>query len=213
MWLTWFSWIFVISISLLYCNISAFLVFSDASIVCKICCGDRACLFIYIQLQEKAEWSYYKNWRSEVPEALFFHCYAHKLNLAHIIRKINNGLQELFMRDWYLFLSSWMTLPDAKSKSYQVNSHSKLVQMISLHYLDLHGMFHFISKRAEDQGNNTFTVAVGYDTQLSYILMINGKNVHCNQWTSVLLNKFVDAAFCCEFICDTIADVGCQCQV
>ncbi|XP_061925575.1 zinc finger MYM-type protein 1-like isoform X1 [Entelurus aequoreus] len=161
--------------------------------------------------------------KERVPEAMFTHCYAHKLNLVllHSAKcmpecrtffKTAEGLASFFSkstkRTHLLDDVVKRRLPRAAPTRW--SSNSRLLQTISMHHDDLRSLFHIIIENPDSWDNDTLMMAAGYDQWLSkastcFLLMVyeyifNETSALCR----VLQNKVMDIEYCLAPIRDTI---------
>ena len=164
--------------------------------------------------------------KERVPEAMFTHCYAHKLNLvlSHSAKcmpecktffKTVEGLGSFFSksvkRTHLLDEVVKRRLPRAAPTRW--SSNSRLVQSISMYQSDLRDLFRIMHENPDDWDNDTLMMATGYDRWLSkastcfYIMAYEGIFCHTDSLFRVLQNKAMDIGFCCARIRETIAIV------
>lgn len=118
--------------------------------------------------------------KEKVPEVMFTHCYAHKLNLVllHSAKcmpecrtffKTAEGLASFFSkstkRTHLLDDVVKRRLPRAAPTRW--SSNSQLLQTISMYQNDLRTLFHVIRLNTNNWDNDTLMMAVGYDKWLS----------------------------------------------
>ncbi|XP_032067125.1 zinc finger MYM-type protein 1-like [Thamnophis elegans] len=160
--------------------------------------------------------------KEKVPEAMFTHCYAHKLNLvllhsakcmpeSRTFFKTAEGLASFFSkstkRTHLLDDVVKRRLPRAAPTRW--SSTSRLVQTISMHQNDLRALFHVILENPDNWDNDTLMMAVGYDQWLSkpstcFLLMayediFNETDI----LFKVLQNQVMDIEYCLARIRDT----------
>ena len=164
--------------------------------------------------------------KERVPEAMFTHCYAHKLNLvlSHSAKcmpecrtffKTVEGLGTFFSkstkRTHLMDEVVKRRLPRAAPTRW--SSNSRLVQSISMYQTDLRAVFRTMSENPDNWDNDTLMMATGYDRWLSkastcfYIMAYEDIFCHTDSLFRVLQNKAMDIGFCCARIRDTIAVV------
>ena len=162
--------------------------------------------------------------KERVPEAMFTHCYAHKLNLVllHSAKcmpecrtffKTAEGLASFFSkstkRTHLLDDVVKRRLPRAAPTRW--SSNSRLLQTISMHHDDLRALFHIIIENPDSWDNDTLMMAAGYDQWLSkastcFLLMVYEDIFNeTNALFRVLQNKVMDIEYCLARIRDTIA--------
>lgn len=118
--------------------------------------------------------------KEKVPETMFTHCYAHKLNLvlSHSAKcmpecrtffKTAEGLESFFSkstkRTRLLDDVVKRRLPRAAPTRWSYNS--RLLQTINMHQNDLHALFHVMIENPDSWDNDTLMMAAGYDRWLS----------------------------------------------
>lgn len=162
--------------------------------------------------------------KEKVPEAMFTHCYAHKLNLVllHSAKcmpecraffKTAEGLAAFFSqstkRAHLLDDVVKRRLPRAAPTRW--SSKSRLVQTISMHQTDLRVLFHVILENPDSWDNDTLLMAVGYDRWLSkastcFLLMAYEDIFNeTDALYEVLQNKVLNIEYCLARIYDTCA--------
>uniref|UniRef100_A0A3Q2DQ75 DUF4371 domain-containing protein n=1 Tax=Cyprinodon variegatus TaxID=28743 RepID=A0A3Q2DQ75_CYPVA len=160
--------------------------------------------------------------KEKVPEAMFTHCYAHKLNLVllHSAKcmpkcraffKTAEGLGAFFSK------STKRTPPT------RWNSNSRLLQTISMHQNDLRAVFNVIMENPDSWDNDTPSachypsyrdLAAGYDRWLSkastcfLIHTFDGIFNETDALFRVLQNKVTDIEYCVARIRDTVSKCG-----
>ncbi|XP_032067022.1 zinc finger MYM-type protein 1-like isoform X3 [Thamnophis elegans] len=160
--------------------------------------------------------------KEKVPEAMFTHCYAHKLNLVllHSAKcmpecrtffKTAEGLASFFSkstkRTHLLNDDVKCRLPRAAPTRWSFNS--RLVQTISMHQNDLRALFHVILENPDNWDNDTLMMAAGYDQWLSkpstcFLLMVYEDIFNeTDTLFKVLQNKVMDIEYCLARIRDT----------
>lgn len=161
--------------------------------------------------------------REKIPEAIFTHCYAHKLNLVlsqsarsipecQVFFKTVEGLSSFFnkstKRTKLLDEVVKRRLPRAAPTRW--SSHSRLVQTINHHYSDLRTMFQSIIDNPTDWDNETLMMATGYDAWLAkastcFLLDIYEEIFNITDALfNVLQKKGMDIGYCCSRIQDTM---------
>ncbi|KAK7909674.1 hypothetical protein WMY93_014358 [Mugilogobius chulae] len=164
--------------------------------------------------------------KEKVPEAIFTHCYAHKLNLVllhsakcipecKVFFKTVEGLGAFFSkstkRTHLMDNVIKQRLPRAAATRW--SSNSRLLQTISLYYSDLRELFHIINEHPENWDNDTLMMATGFDRWLSkastcfFIMAYEGIFHQTDALFRVLQNKVMDIGFCCEKIRETLQTV------
>ncbi|KAJ4930678.1 hypothetical protein JOQ06_024986 [Pogonophryne albipinna] len=164
--------------------------------------------------------------REKVPEAMFTHCYAHKLNLvlSHSAKcmpecrtffKTVEGLAAFFnkstKRTHLLDEVVKRRLPRAAPTRW--SSNSRLVHTISMYQSDLRAVFRIMSENPDLWDNDTLMMAAGYDLWLSkastcfFIMAYEGIFSETDALFRVLQNKVMDIGFCCVRIRDTMGVV------
>lgn len=128
--------------------------------------------------------------KEKVPEAMFTHCYAHKLNLVllhsakcmpecRMFFKTAEGLASFFSkstkRTHLLDDVVKHRLPRAAPTRW--SSNSRLLQTISMHQNALRTLFHVIMENPDSWDNDTLMMVAGYDRWLSkastcFLLMV-----------------------------------------
>ena len=162
--------------------------------------------------------------KEKVPEAMFTHCYAHKLNLVllhsakcmpecRIFFKTAEGLASFFSkstkRTHLLDDVVKRRLPRAAPTRW--SSNSRLLQTISMHQSDLRALFQIIIENPDSWDNDTQMMAAGYDRWLSkastcFLLMAYEDIFNeTNALFRVLQNKVMDIEYCLACIRDTVA--------
>ncbi|XP_049597201.1 zinc finger MYM-type protein 1 [Syngnathus scovelli] len=160
--------------------------------------------------------------KEKVPEAMFTHCYAHKLTsvLLHSAKcmpecrtffKTAEGLASFFSKSTKR--THWLDevvkrrLPRADPMRW--NSNSRLVQTISMHQNDLRALFNAIQENPDSWDNDTLMLAEGYDRWLSKsstcFLLMTYEDIfnETNALYRVLQNKVMDIEYCLARIRDT----------
>ncbi|XP_060768562.1 zinc finger MYM-type protein 1 [Neoarius graeffei] len=169
--------------------------------------------------------------KERVPEAMFTHCYAHKLNLVlqHATKRIAEcrvffktveGIGTFFnkstKRTHLLDDVVKQRLPRAAPTRW--SSSSRLLQTISMYQSDLLAVFRMISDNPDGWDNDTVIMASGYERWLSkastcfLIMVYDGIFNETDALFRVLQNKAMDIGFCCAQIRDTIGAVKGQRQ-
>ncbi|KAJ4939399.1 hypothetical protein JOQ06_028848 [Pogonophryne albipinna] len=164
--------------------------------------------------------------REKVPEAMFTHCYAHKLNLvlSHSAKcmpecrtffKTVEGLAAFFnkstKRTHLLDEVVKRRLPRAAPTRW--SSNSRLVHTISMYQSDLRAVFRIMGENPDLWDNDTLMMAAGYDLWLSkastcfFIMAYEGIFSETDALFRVLQNKVMDIGFCCARIRDTMGVV------
>lgn len=169
--------------------------------------------------------------KEKVPQAMFTHCYAHKLNvvLQHSAKcmpecraffKTIEGLGAFFnkctKRTQLLDDVVKRRLPRAASTRW--SSNSRLLQTISMYQSDLLAVFQIMSENPDSWDIDTVIMASGYERWLSkastcfLIMTYDGIFNETDALFKVLQDKAMDNGFCCARIRDTIAVVEGQRQ-
>jgi len=169
--------------------------------------------------------------KEKVPEAIFTHCYAHKLNLvlthsakcmpqSRTFFKTVEGLGTFFSkstkRTHLLDDVVKRRLPRAAPTRW--SSNSRLLQTISMYQSDLRAVFHIMSENPDSWDNDTLMMATGYDRWLTkastcfFIMAYEDIFSETDALFRVLQNKVMDIGFCCARIRDTIGVVERQRQ-
>lgn len=162
--------------------------------------------------------------KEKVPEAMFTHCYAHKLNLVllHSAKcmpecrtffKTAEGLASFFSkstkRTHLLDDVVKRRLPRAAPARW--SSNSRLLQTISMHQNALRTLFHVIMETPDSWDHDTLMMAAGYDRWLSkastcFLLMVYEDIFNeTDALFRVLQNKMMDIEYCRARIRDTVA--------
>lgn len=160
--------------------------------------------------------------KEKVPEAMFAHCYAHKLNLvlmhsakcmpeSRTFFKTLKGLGTFFSkstkRTHYLDDVVKRRLPRAAPTRW--SSNSRLLQTISMNLSDLHAVFRIISENPDSWDNETLMMAAGCDRWLSktstcfFLMAYEGISMETDALFKVLQNKVMDIGCCCARTRDT----------
>uniref|UniRef100_UPI0037E77704 zinc finger MYM-type protein 1 n=1 Tax=Semicossyphus pulcher TaxID=241346 RepID=UPI0037E77704 len=165
--------------------------------------------------------------KEKVPEAMFTHFYAHKLNLvllhsakcmpeSRTFFKTAEGLGAFFSkstkRTHLLDDVVKRRLPRAAPTRW--SSNSRLLQTISMHQNDLRALFHIIMENPDSWDNDTLMMAAGYDRWLSNAstcFLLTAYERIFNETDAlfkVLQNKVMDIEYCLARIHDTVAALG-----
>ena len=161
--------------------------------------------------------------KEDVPEAMFLHCYAHKLNLV-LLRlakcmpeckaffKTLKGLSAFFSksikRTHLLDNVVKRRLPRASPTRWI--SGSRLLQMVSMYHSDLLMVFRVIGDAEDKWDNDSVMKAAGFErwllkTNTCFLIMAYEEIFNkTDALFRVLQNKLMDIAFCCAQIRDTI---------
>lgn len=169
--------------------------------------------------------------KEKVPEAMFTHCYAHKLNLvlSHSAKcmpecktffKTVEGLATFFNKSTKRthLLDEVVKRRLPRSAPTRWSSNSRLVQTISMYQSDLRAVFRIMSENTDGWDNDTLMMAAGYDLWLSkastcfLIMAYEGIFNETDALFRVLQNKAMDIGFCCARIRDTMGVVERQRQ-
>lgn len=161
--------------------------------------------------------------KEKVPEALFTHCYAHKLNLVlsqsaksiaecKVFFKTVEGLASFFNKSTKRthLLDEVVKRRIPRAAPTRWNSNSRLVQMISFYHSDLHEVFRIIMRNPDEWDGETLAMASGFDLWLSkpstcFLLM--AYNAIFNETDAlfrVLQSKVMDIGFCRVRVSDTM---------
>ncbi|XP_061775076.1 zinc finger MYM-type protein 1-like isoform X1 [Nerophis ophidion] len=162
--------------------------------------------------------------KERVPEAMFTHCYAHKLNLVllHSAKcmpecrtffKTAEGLASFFSKSTKCthFLDDVVKRRLPRAAPIRWSSNARLLQTISMHHDDLRALFHIIIENPDRWDNDTLMMAAGYNQWLSnastcFLLMVYEDIFNeTNALFRVLQNKVMDIEYCLARIRDTIA--------
>uniref|UniRef100_A0A3P8SLS9 DUF4371 domain-containing protein n=1 Tax=Amphiprion percula TaxID=161767 RepID=A0A3P8SLS9_AMPPE len=161
--------------------------------------------------------------KEKVPEAMFTHCYAHKLNLVLLhSAKCMPECRTFFKTAGGLAFFSKSTnrthllddvvkrrLPRAAPTRW--SSNSRLLQTISMHQNDLRTLFRVITENSDSWDNDMLMMAAGYDRWLSkastcFLLMAYEDIFNeTDALFRVLQNKVMDIEYCLPRIRDTVA--------
>ena len=170
--------------------------------------------------------------KEKVPEAMFTHCYAHKLNLVllHSAKCISEckaffktleGLSAFFSKSTKRtrLLDDVVKHRLPRASATRWSSNSRLLQTVSMHHTDLLTTFPAIDDDDEDNwDNDSIMKSAGFEQWLSksntsFLIMIYEKIFNkTDALFRVLQNKAMDIGFCCERIGDTIEYVKQQRQ-
>ena len=169
--------------------------------------------------------------KEKVPEAMFTHCYAHKLNLvllhsAKCIPECKTFFKTLEGLSAFFSKSTKRTrllddvvkhrLPRASATRW--SSNSRLLQTVSMHHTDLLTTFRAIDDDEDNWDNDSIMKSAGFERWLSksntsFLIMIYEEIFNkTDALFRVLQNKAMDIGFCCERISDTIEYVKQQRQ-
>ena len=164
--------------------------------------------------------------KEKVPEAMFTHCYAHKLNLVllHSAKcmpetrtffKTLEGLGSFFSKSTkHTHLLDDVVkrrLPSAAPTRW--SSNSRLLQTTSMYQSDLRAVFRMMIENPDRWDNDTQMMAAGYDRWLSkvstcfLIMAYEGIFSETDALFRVLQNKVMDIGYCCARIHNTIGVV------
>lgn len=141
--------------------------------------------------------------KEKVPEAMFTHRYAHKLNLVQL-QSACPSLMHFIKPAEGLFSKSTKC-------SHLVDDQVPFIQTINLHQNDLHALFHFIMENPDRWNNDTLMMAAGYNQWLSkavtYFLLTGCECVFngTDALFKVMQNKVLDTEYCLTRMHDTAA--------
>uniref|UniRef100_A0A3P9K3W7 Zinc finger MYM-type protein 1 n=1 Tax=Oryzias latipes TaxID=8090 RepID=A0A3P9K3W7_ORYLA len=155
--------------------------------------------------------------KEKVPEAIFTHCYAHKLNLVlmHSAKcmpecrtffKTAEGLASFFSKS-----TKRIHLLDDVVKRRLPRAPTQWSSNSRLHQNDLRTLFHIIMENADNSDNDTLMMAAGYDRWLSkastcfLLTMYEDIFNETDALFRVLQNKVMDIEYCRARIRDTVA--------
>uniref|UniRef100_A0A3P8UM16 DUF4371 domain-containing protein n=1 Tax=Cynoglossus semilaevis TaxID=244447 RepID=A0A3P8UM16_CYNSE len=162
--------------------------------------------------------------KEKVPEAMFTHSYAHKLNLvlmdsAKCMPEIRTFFQTVEGLGTFFSKSTKRThllddvvkrrLPRAAPPRW--SSNSRMLQIISMHLSDLCAVFRIINEKPGSWDNETLMMAAGYDRWLSktstcfYLMAYEGVFMETDALFKVLQDKVMDHGYCCARIRDTLS--------
>ena len=161
--------------------------------------------------------------KKNVPEAMFLHCYAHKLNLVllHSAKcmpeskaffKTLEGLSAFFSKSTkrtYL-LDNVVKRRLPRTSPTRWSSNSRLLQTVSMYHSDLLRVFRVIGDAEDKWDNDSVMKAAGFERWLlktnTCFLIIAYEEIFnkTDALFRVLQNKLMDIAFCCAQIRDTI---------
>ena len=169
--------------------------------------------------------------KEKVPEAMFTHCYAHKLNLVllHSAKcipeckaffKTLEGLSAFFSKSTKRtrLLDDVVKHRLPRASATRWSSNSRLLQTVSMHHTDLLTTFRAIDDDEDNWDNDSIMKSTGFERWLSksntlFLIMIYEEIFNkTDALFRVLQNKAMDIGFCCERIGDTIEYVKQQRQ-
>ena len=169
--------------------------------------------------------------KAKVPEAMFTHCYAHKLNLvllhsakcipdSKICFKTLEGLRAFFSKSTKRtqLLNEVVKRRIPRASPTRWSSNSRLLQTVSMHHSDLLNLFRAIDNDEGRWDDETVIKSAGYERWLSktstcfLIVVYESVFNKTDALFRVLQNKIMDIGFCCEQIRETIAYVECMRQ-
>ncbi|XP_054626012.1 uncharacterized protein LOC129178133 isoform X2 [Dunckerocampus dactyliophorus] len=157
--------------------------------------------------------------RERVPEAMFSHNYAHKMNLVlmhsaecmpetRTFFKTVEGLGTFFSRS----SKRAHLLDDVLQRRFARPAPTEwLLQTIIMHLADLRAVLFIISQTPDCWDIDTQMMAAGYDQWLSktstcfLIMAYQSIFIETDALFKVLQDKVMDTAYCCERILDTVA--------
>ena len=162
--------------------------------------------------------------KEDVPEAMFLHCYAHKLNLVllHSAKCMPErkaffitleGLSALFSKTTKRtrLLDNVVKLRLPRASPTRWNSSSRLLQTVSMYHSDLLMVFRVIGDAEDKWNNDSVMKAAGFGqrwllkTNTCFLIMAYEEIFNkTDAFFKVLQNKLMDIAFCCAQIRDTI---------
>ncbi|XP_053556836.1 zinc finger MYM-type protein 1-like [Bombina bombina] len=162
--------------------------------------------------------------KEKVPEATFFHCYAHKLNLVlshsakcmpackiffskleHLVSFFSHSTKRTHLLDDVVK----KRLPRAAPTRWSTNS--RLVQTVNMYLPDLHAMFGIIVDDEEKWEGDTAFLASGFLQWLNkastcFLLMAYEEIfLKTDGLFLILQHRVMDVAFCCESIREVMA--------
>ena len=161
--------------------------------------------------------------KEDVPEAMFLHCYAHKLNLVllHSAKcmpefkaffKTLEGLSAFFSkstkRTYLLDNVVKRRLPRTSPTRWSANC--RLLQTVSMYHSHLLMVFRVIGDAEDKWDNDSVMKAAGFERWLLktnncfWIIAYEGIFNKTDALFRVLQNKLMDIGFCCAQIRDTI---------
>ncbi|KAM3858201.1 zinc finger MYM-type protein 1 [Diretmus argenteus] len=170
--------------------------------------------------------------KERVPEAMFTHCYGHKLNLVlsqsakmipecEVFFKTVEGLAAYFSKS-----TKRSNLPDEVVKrrippaaATRWNSNSRLVQTIMFHHADLREVFNVIQENPDGWDGDALTMAAGFSLFLSkvstcFLLMTySAIFTETDALFRVLQTKVMDIGFCSLRVSDTAKALSKQHQM
>ena len=169
--------------------------------------------------------------KEKVPEAMFTHCYARKLNLVLVhsakcipeckaFFKTLEGLSAFFSKSTKRtrLLDDVVKHRLPRASATRWSSNSRLLQTVSMHQTDLLTAFRAIDDDEDNWDNDSITKSAGFERWLSksntsFLIMIYEEIFNkTDALFRVLQNKAMDIGFCCERIGDTIEYVKQQRQ-
>ena len=169
--------------------------------------------------------------KEKVPEAMFTHCYAHKLNLVllHSAKcipeckaffKTLEGLSAFFSKSTKRtrLLDDVVKHRLPRASATRWSSNSRLLLTVSMHQTDLLTAFRAIDDDEDNWDNDSIMKSAGFERWLSksntsFLIMIYEEIFNkTDALFRVLQNKAMDIGFCCERIGDTIEYVKQQRQ-
>lgn len=157
--------------------------------------------------------------KEKIPEAMFTHCYAHKLNLVlspakcmpecKTFFKTVEGLGSFFSKSTKRtnLLDEVVKRRLPRAAPTRCSSNSRLVQTISMYQSDLLELFRVISENPGDWDNDTQIMAIGYDKWLSkpstcfLIMAYEDIFSHTDSLFRVLQNKTMDIGYVFVSVC------------
>ncbi len=170
--------------------------------------------------------------REKIPEAMFTHCYSHKLNLVlsqsakmipecKVFFKTVEGLAAYFSKSTkrrnLLHKVVKRRIPRAAATRW--NSNSKLVQTIMFHYTELQEVFNLIQENPDDWDGEALAMASGFSLWLSkastcFLLMtFSAIFTKTGALFRVLQTKVMDIGYCSLRVSDTENVLSKQCQM
>ncbi|XP_077380638.1 zinc finger MYM-type protein 1 [Festucalex cinctus] len=161
--------------------------------------------------------------RDKVPEAMFMHCYGHKLNLVlsqsaqmipecKVFFKTLEGLAAYFTestkRSNLLDEVVKRRIPHASATRW--NSNSRLVQTVTSYHAELREVFNLIQENPDDWDGQALTMASGFSLWLAQastcflLMMYSAIFTETDALFRVLQAKVMDIGFCCLRVSDTM---------
>ena len=161
--------------------------------------------------------------KEDVPEAVFLHCYDHKLNLVllHSAKcmpectaffKTLLGLNAFFSKSTKRthLMDNVMKLRLPMASLTRWSSNSRLWQTVSMYHSDLLMVFRVIGDAEDDWDNDSVMKAAGFErwllkTNTWFLIMAHEEIFNkTDALFKMLQNKLMDITFCCTQMRDTI---------